>query len=72
MKPHQQAKAWRERHKLSVAELANLTGYSPEAIYTFERGSRYDGKHSEWALYRYRMACAAAEQQVKTGKVFEW
>ena len=72
MSQHKQAKAWREKVGLTVADLADMSGYSPEAIYTFERGSRYDGKHSEWAWHRYRMACAAVEQQVKTGRAFEW
>ena len=36
MKPHETAKAWRERRKLTIEQLSELTGYSVPAIYSFE------------------------------------
>src|SRR6266404_1519477 len=60
-KPNQ-AKAWRIKSGLSVQQLADLSGYSPEAIYQFERGIRSDGeKQSAWAWQRYKLCCAAIE-----------
>ena len=73
MKAHERAKAWRIRHKLSLQELSDLTGYSVPAIYKFEAGERTAGEsHSEWTLQRYKMACAGAERQIKGGKGFDW
>lgn len=76
MKSNERAKAWRLARGLSHDDLAQLTGYSKIAIYKFEQGYRQDGKehwqHSEWVWQRYRMACAGAEAQLRTGKVFEW
>lgn len=73
MKPHEQAKTWRLRRKLSHEQLSELTGYSIPAIYAFERGGRGAGEqHSDWTLQRYRMACSGAERQLKSGREFEW
>ena len=75
MKPHEKARAWREKHKLTLAELSELTGYSVIAIRKFEAGHRNASKgeqHSEWVMHRFRMACAGAERQLKTGRAFEW
>jgi transcriptional regulator with XRE-family HTH domain len=75
MKPHEQAKAWRVKRKLTLDQLAELTGYSVPAIRKFEAGSRNKQageKHSEWTIQRYRMACAGAEAQLRTGKEFAW
>lgn len=73
MKPHEQAKAWRIRRKLSIEQLAELTGYSVPAIYAFERGGRGAGEaHSEWTMHRYKMACSGAERQIKNGREFAW
>jgi transcriptional regulator with XRE-family HTH domain len=75
MKAHESAKAWRVKRNLTLDELAELTGYSVPAIRKFEQGSR-NGKagemHSEWAMQRYRMACAGAAAQLRTGRTFEW
>jgi hypothetical protein len=73
MKTCEQAKAWRERRKLSIEQLSELTGYSIPAIYAFERGTRNAGEsHSEWTWHRYKMACSGAERQIKSGRIFEW
>lgn len=73
MKLHEQAKAWRLRRKLTLNQLSELTGYSIPAIYKFEAGARTQGEqHSEWTWQRYRMACAGAEWQIKSGRAFEW
>lgn len=75
MKKHEQAKAWRTRRNLSLEDLSELTGYSVIAIRKFEAGARHVSKrepHSEWTWQRYRMACAGAEAQLKSGKEFAW
>lgn len=73
MKPHESAKSWRLRRKLTHEQLSELTGYSVPAIYAFERGGRGAGEvHSDWTLQRYRMACSGAERQIKSGRAFEW
>ena len=74
-KPHEQAKAWRLARKLTLDQLAELTGYSVPAIRKFEAGSRNSKAgegHSEWTMQRYRMACAGAAAQLRTGRTFEW
>jgi predicted transcriptional regulator len=67
------AKAWRERVKMSPQDLADATGYSLEAVYQYERGTRADGtKLSDWAWQRYQMACAAVDHQKRSGREFAW
>jgi transcriptional regulator with XRE-family HTH domain len=54
------AKAWRRSMKLTMDELADLTGYSREAIFLFERGQNSTGKpHAAHAWRRYKLACMA-------------
>ena len=72
MREHERARAWRERMGLSVMQLEELSGYSREAIYGFEKGKRWDGKHSDFAWHRFKMACSAVERQITSGKVFDW
>lgn len=72
MREHERARAWRERMGLTVMALEELSGYSREAIYGFEKGKRWDGKHSDFAWHRYKMACSAVERQISSGKVFDW
>jgi DNA-binding XRE family transcriptional regulator len=75
MKPYERAKAWRQRLSLSVDELAELTGYTKQAIWKFEAGARNIKRkepHSEWTWQRYQMACAGAAAQLKSGRAFEW
>jgi DNA-binding XRE family transcriptional regulator len=80
---HHRARQWRDRHGLSTRELAELTGYSVEAIFWFEKGltppnrnakggRAKDRKHKAWVMLRYRLACAAIDQQLRTGKTFDW
>jgi len=72
---HERARAWREKLDLTRDQLSELTGYSVPAILKFEAGFRNQKRsdsHSEWAWQRYRMACAGAAAQVKTGRVFDW
>ena len=67
------AREWRMRVGMSMQDLSDLTGYAVRAIYAFEKGANgAAGKHSEWSWQRYKMACAAAEHQKKTGRVFSW
>jgi hypothetical protein len=73
MKNGKKAKAWREKVGLTVPDLEKLSGFSRESIYDFERDRRSDGKPiGEFSWHRYRLVCAAVEQQMKTGKEFEW
>lgn len=75
MKPHERARAWREKRELTLDRLSELTGYSVIAIRKFESGSRNASKgedHSEWTMQRYKMACAGADAQLKTGEKFKW
>jgi len=66
------ARKWREKVALTPQQLAEATGYSPEAIYQYERGYRADGaKLSEYAWQRYMMACAGVEAELK-GRKFSW
>ena len=75
VKPHLQAKAWREKRGLDLDTLSELTGYSVIAIRKLESGARNHKRgegHSEWVWQRFRMACAGAEAQIRSGRRFEW
>lgn len=83
MTEHLKAKRWREKTKLSVAELAEKAGYSIEAVYLFEKGFTYDARgkdgkdkirtkpHDDRAWRRYRMACAGVAAELG-GQRFRW
>ncbi len=79
MNKYQRARAWREGHGLTRAQLAERTGWSPEAIYWFEEGHKppRPGQRTyyeieDWVFMRYRLACAGVEHELKTGRVFNW
>ena len=78
MKQHEKAKAWRKRHKLTLAQLAHLTGYGPRNISWMERGETAPNGSSParpvppWVWQRYRMMCAGVDAQLRTRKVFDW
>jgi hypothetical protein len=57
------AREWRIGNFKSVDDLAELSGWSREAIYIFERTG---GSPRAWQ--RYRLACAA----IAGGDAFEW
>lgn len=77
------ARAWRQRHNLSVIELSDLTGYSIESIYRFERGEApprtwSDRKHKQaagpipvYAWQRYKRVCQGVEHELQNGE-FDW
>lgn len=71
-----QARAWRESWGLTQEELGALTGYSREAVWWMEAGRPPTGgpyaTHNPRNLRRYRLCCAAVEQQLRTGRVFAW
>lgn len=83
MTEHIKAKKWRERLRLTVADLAKATGYSIESIYLFEKGFTYDARGATKggevrtrdinasAWQRYRMACAGVASALR-GKKFGW
>lgn len=84
MKPHDQARAWRQALGLSVAALAKLSGYSTISIYGFEWGrtpprtaAHIAGKQKSKPIpaqvwKRYRNVCAGVESQLKAGKQFNF
>ena len=64
------AEKWRKANGWSRPQLAAMIGYSPEAIYWFERGcsppKRNGSKGNEpikpWVWRRYMLACMGLEQ----------
>lgn len=83
MTDHEKAKAWRERHGLTVEQLAERAGYSRESIYLFEKGFTYNGRGRGNAVkkkdiddrvwQRYRMACAGVHAELgKNARKFNW
>lgn len=80
---HEKARQWREARGLSVAELADLTGYGELAIRWFEKGCTpplrkakggkpNDRTISPWVWTRYKMACSGADRRLRSGKEFGW
>ena len=69
---------WRKARNLDVQQLADLTGYSTQAIYLMERGIISTGEPVKpWAWQRFKMCCAGVElymQTVQAGqaKLFNW
>ncbi len=69
----QKARAWRAQRGLTVARLAELTGYSREAVYLMERGKAASGDSvAPWAWQRFKCACAGIDAQLRSGINFEW
>ena len=75
----EKARAWRKRHDLTIARLAELTGYGPRAIMWMEKGQsppspgrKKPGQVPEWVWQRYRMMCSGVERQLETGERFDW
>lgn len=72
-----QARQWRSRAKLTMEDLAKLTGYSPSAICRFELGtvpaSQTMGEHpvTPKAWRRYKMVCLAVDMLLRAGKAVE-
>lgn len=72
---HEQARAWRKARGLNVKQLADLTGYSIESIYCFERGvasSAGTGPVKPWVWQRYKRACSGLDAELRSGLKFEW
>lgn len=84
MTEHQKAREWRERLGLTRQQLAELTGYSPESIFHFEKGktpTRSWGSSKQrrtmkdvdpFVWFRYKRVCQAIELERETGRVFRW
>jgi hypothetical protein len=76
--------AWREKLKLSKRDLAELTGYSYDAICLFERGvSSKKTWSSKKVVYpqapvdpqvwkRFKLVCSGVERALKSKKEFDW
>ena len=74
---HVRAAEWRAAMHLGRAELAELLGYSREAIGWFERGVTPPGRSKDRTVdphvwRRYKMAAAGLTAQLKSGKTFDW
>jgi transcriptional regulator with XRE-family HTH domain len=84
MTAHDKARQWRESLNLSVAKLAELTGYSTVSIWWFEQGltpsrtakhiagKAKSGKIKATVWQRYRNTCAGVEAQLRAGRQFNW
>lgn len=73
----ERAKAWRDKHGLTLIELSDLTGYSPSALCRFELGivpaSQTMGEHpvTPKAWRRFKMICLAVDSLTKAAKKVE-
>jgi transcriptional regulator with XRE-family HTH domain len=68
----ERARQWRLARRLTVDHLAELTGWTPQTVYVFERGYQHNGKPVDpFVFWRYRMACAGVEAQLR-GLKFNW
>lgn len=73
MKQHEKARKWRNERRLTVEKLSELSGWSIEAIYLFERGVTPKGEPvSDWVWQRYRMVCAGIDAELRSGVRFDW
>jgi hypothetical protein len=85
MTENEKAKAWREAHSLSVAELGAMIGYSSASIWFFEAGKTpprtYKGRRTPerkgraihpkvWL--RYKAACAGIDAYLVDKRRFDW
>ena len=82
MTEHERARRWRERHNLSKQQLAELSGYSWEAINLFEKGSTpsrtWAAKPSRpaapingYVWQRFKRVCQGVEAELGGGR-FDW
>lgn len=71
---YERAKFWRTNvARMTVAELAEATGYTIEAVYLMERGMASTGrKVKPWVWKRYKMACAGVDAALRETRVFNW
>lgn len=73
MKRSKKAQLWRKARGFSVKQLSELTGYSIESVYIFERGANPDGSDiSDFVWQRYKTCCAGIDAQIRSGIVFQW
>jgi len=83
MTEHEKAKAWREKAGLTLAQLAELTGYAEISLRWFEKGQtpplrlaksgrEHDRSISPYVWRRYRMACAGVDALLRSGREFDW
>lgn len=73
MKQHEKARRWRIERGLSTERLSELSGWSIESIYLFERGVTPKGEAvSDWAWRRFKMACAGIDGELRSGAKFDW
>lgn len=83
---HTKARAWRQRRKLTLKQLADMTGYSVPHICCMEAGltPKRKSNHTagkaqtdreraiKWFVWRrYKLACAGVEAEL-SGKTFAW
>lgn len=66
------ARSWRTEAGLTVQQIADATGFSPESVYKFE--SRVY-QTPAYAWLRYKRACGDLDAELngrKKGEVFAW
>ena len=78
MTEHAKARQWREREVGTRERLAELTGYSVESIYWYERGinpprgkKRRQDPIADWVWQRYKLTCAGVTAE-RSGQKFRW
>ena len=74
---HIRAREWRLSHDLTMADLADLTGWSISSISWMERGQSPRAgqvrKVDPYAWQRYKLCCSAADVQLRKGSNgFDW
>ncbi|HSV26211.1 MAG TPA: hypothetical protein VLJ17_24705 [Xanthobacteraceae bacterium] len=68
-----EAKAWRTSRALTIKKLAELTGFSCEAIMLFEKGKLPNGRPIKTeAWVRYRHICGSIDILLRSGAMFRW
>ena len=83
MTEHEKARQWRERLGLSKQDLADLSGFSYEAIHLFERGTtpsrtwknrppREPQAVNPYVWLRYKRVCQAVDLELRTKEPFQW
>ena len=75
----EKARAWRKRNKLTIEQLAILTGYGPRAIAWLEKGLSPPNASrstpapvSDWIWHRYKRMCEGVDAELRSGQKFDW
>jgi len=79
MKEHERVRLWMAKYGIDVAELAQLTGYSTQALYWMIRGlappnrtRKKPGSIQPWIWQRFKRCCQGVDAELRTKKEFNW